>query len=78
MRKVGETVMTPGEKLTSLQILERPVEADTATSLILPASAGIILREHGPSLGKTPEHDGKPEPVILTDSRSPKRERTFD
>ncbi len=78
MRQVGETGMTRGEELTPLQILERSVEADTATGLVLPVSTGVILGEHDPSLGTTPQHDGKPKPVILTDSRSPKRERTFN
>ncbi len=78
MREVGEAVMTPGEEKPPLQILERPVESDTATGNILPASTGVILCEHGPSLGRTPEHDGKLEPVILTDSRYPQRERTCD
>lgn len=78
MREVGEAVMTPGKEHPPFEILERPVESDTATGNVLAASTGVILCEHGPSLGKTPEHDGKPEPVILTDSRYPQRERTLD
>lgn len=78
MREGGEAVMTPGKEHPPLEILERPLESDTATGQILTASTGVILGKHGPSLGRTPEHDDKPEPVILTDSRYPQRERTLD
>lgn len=78
VREVGKTVMTPGQEQPPLQILERPVESDTAAGHIFPASTGVIVCKHGPSLGRTPKHDGKPEPVIATDSQYFQRERTSD
>jgi hypothetical protein len=73
-----EAVVSHGQEHAALQILEGPMEPDPAMGCIAHASIGGILREHGPSLGKTTDRDGESEPVILTSSRILQRGRTFD
>jgi hypothetical protein len=72
------TVMEPREEDLALQVLQDAPKSNSTPQCLATVPTGDILREHGPSLGKTPDPGGDLEPVILTSSRIPQRERTFD
>jgi hypothetical protein len=72
------TTMHARQQEATLEVLQAALKSNAAPRCGLASSVGDILREHGPSLGKTPDPNGYLEPVILTSSRNPQRDRTFD
>jgi hypothetical protein len=72
------TVIEPREEDLALQVFQGALKSNPTPQCLVPDPSGDILREHGPSLGKTPDAGGDLEPVILTSSRIPQRERTLD
>jgi hypothetical protein len=72
------TTMSPRQQEAALHLLQSAEKPNAAPRCFFPNPTGDILREHGPSLGKTPDPSGDFEPVILTSSRISQRDRTFD
>lgn len=70
-------VIRPGQQDTPLHFLDSAEELRTASRSHVPDPTGVILREHGPSLGETPDPIGDFRPVILIGPRSFRREWTF-
>jgi hypothetical protein len=54
-----------------LQLFQPPPVPNSTSHALAFHASGDILREHDPSLGKTPDPGGDLEPVILTSSRIP-------
>lgn len=71
-------VVGSGEQESPFHLLQVAVETDATLRRLTAHTTGDILREHGPSLGKTPDPCGDFEPVVLTSPRTSRRERTFD
>src|SRR5262249_17276802 len=64
-------VMEAREQDLPLQFLQGPLKTNSTTRRLAPDPSGDILREHDPSLGKSPHPSGDFEPVILTSPRLP-------
>ncbi len=67
-------VMGPREKNPPFDLLDRTKELRAASRSHVPVPTSVILREHGPSLGETPDPIGEFRPVILTGLRGSRRE----
>jgi hypothetical protein len=72
------TMISPRQQEAALHLLQSAEKPNAAPRCLFPNPTGDILREHGPSLGKTPDPIGEFGPVILTSPRTSQRERTFD
>ncbi len=70
-------VVRPREKNSPFDLLNGTEELRATPRSHVPATTGVILREHGPSLGETPDPIGEFRPVILTGLLTSRREETF-